>query len=392
MTDVETPIYLDHHATTPVDGQVVEEMVPYFTEEFGNPASKDHIYGNNAKMAVEKGRERISEAINARKEEIIFTSGATESDNLAVRGVAEHAVVNGQGNHIITTVIEHEAVLEVCDALEEEGFEITYLEVDEYGRIDPSDVEAAIREDTVLISVMAANNEIGTIAPLQQIGQIAKENEVYFHTDAVQALGYVPIDVEEMGIDLMSLSSHKIYGPKGIGALYVRRRNPKVKVQTLIEGGGHERGMRSGTLNVPGIVGFGKAVQLAERNRDERVEHVETLRTRLWKRFDDELDEIALNGEPGNRLPNNLNVSFLGVENKGLVQNLQPQIAVSAGSACTTGKVEASHVLQALSDNESRWHSAMRFGLGKDNTKEEIDFVADQVITAVTRLRKITLS
>jgi cysteine desulfurase len=391
LTEIEIPIYLDHHATTPVDDQVVEEMVPYFTEEFGNPASKDHRYGNNANKAVNKGREQIAEAINARKEEIIFTSGATESDNLAIRGAAEYAADNDQGNHIITSVTEHEAVLEVCEFLEEEGFDVVYLEINEHGRIDPSEVEEAIREDTVLISVIAANNEIGTIAPLKEIGQIAKENDVYFHTDAVQALGYVPLDVEEMNIDLMSLSSHKIYGPKGIGALYVRRRNPKVKLRTLIQGGGHERGMRSGTLNVPGIVGFGKAVQLVEKNRDQRIEHVESLQTQLWERFEDELDDIVLNGDPDHRLPNNLNVSFLGVENKGLVQNLQPQIAVSAGSACTTGKVEASHVLQSLSDDESRLHSAMRFGLGKDNTAEEIDFVADQVIAAVNRLRKIKI-
>ncbi len=392
LSDVETPIYLDHHATTPVDEEVVDEMVPYFTEKFGNPASDDHLYGSQAKKAVSQAREQIAETINARKEEIIFTSGATESDNLAVRGVAEYAAENDQGNHIITSVTEHEAVLEVCESLEEEGFEVTYLPVDEHGQIDPADIEDAICDDTILVSVMAANNEIGTITPLEEIGQIAKDNDVYFHTDAVQALGYVPLDVEELGIDLMSLSSHKIYGPKGIGALYVRRRNPKVKLQPLIQGGGHERGWRSGTLNVPGIVGFGKAVQLAEKNREQRIEHVESLQTQLWERLSDELDDIVLNGDLDNRLPNNLNVSFLGVENKGLVQNLQPEIAVSAGSACTTGKVEASHVLQALGGDESRWHSTIRFGLGKDNTEEEIDVVADQVINAVNRLRKLQIN
>ncbi len=392
LSEVETPIYLDHHATTRVDEEVMEEMVPYFTEEFGNPASDDHLYGNNAKKAVKQARERIAETINARDEEIIFTSGATESDNLAVRGAAEYAADHDQGNHIITSVTEHEAVLEVCESLEEEGFEVTYLPVDEHGRIDPADIEDAISEDTILISVMAANNEIGTIAPLKEIGQIAKDNDVYFHTDAVQALGYIPLDVEDLGIDLMSLSSHKIYGPKGIGALYVRRRNPKVKLQPLIQGGGHERGWRSGTLNVPGIVGFGKAVQLAERNREQRIEHVESLQNQLWERLQDELDEIVLNGDIDHRLPNNLNISFLGVENKGLVQNLQPEIAVSAGSACTTGTVEASHVLQALGGDESQWHSAIRFGLGKDNTSEEIDIVADEVVAAVTRLRKLQIS
>lgn len=314
----------------------------------------------------------------------------TESDNLAVRGVAEYAEKNDKGSHIITSVTEHEAVLEVCESLEEEGFDVTYLPVDEHGLIDPEDVEYAIRDDTVLISVMAANNEIGTIAPINEIGELAKENQVFFHTDAVQALSYVPIDVEEMGIDLMSISAHKIYGPKGIGALYIRRRNPKVKLQPMIHGGGHERGWRSGTLNVPSIVGFGKAVQLADREMEERRQHVDELTTAMWEQISDEIDDVILNGHPEKRLLNNLNISFTGVENKALVQNLQPAIAVSAGSACTTGKVEASHVLQAISDDEAVWHSAIRFGLGKGNTEEEIQYAADNVIQSVNRLRKLT--
>jgi len=388
--DPEIPIYLDHHATTPVDERVVEEMQPYFMEQFGNPASDDHVFGSEANKGVDQARERISDVINCRKEEIIFTSGATESDNLAVRGVAEYAEKHGKGSHIIASAVEHDAVLEVCESLEEDGFEVTYLPVDEHGVVDPEDVKEAIRDDTILFSVMAANNEIGTVNAVKEIGEIAKDNQVFFHTDAVQALGYIPIDVEEMGIDLMSISAHKIYGPKGIGALYVRRRKPKVKLQPLIHGGGHERGWRSGTLNVPSITGFGKAVQLADREMQERSQHVDQITTEMWERINDELDDVVLNGHPEKRIPNNLNISFTGVENKALVQKLQPEIAVSAGSACTTGKVEASHVLQAVSDDEDVWHSAIRFGLGKDNTEEEIEYATDQVIQSVNRLRQIT--
>jgi cysteine desulfurase len=389
---LEDAVYLDHHATTPVDERVAEAMYPYLTENFGNPASDDHLYGAKAKEGVEQAREQVSTVLNCRKEEIIFTSGATESDNLAVKGVADYAERKNKGSHIITGETEHEAVLETCEVLEDRGFDVTYLPVDETGLINPVDVSEAVRDDTILISIMAANNEIGTIAPVKEIGEIAKENEVFFHTDAVQAIGYQDFDVEEMGIDLMSISAHKIYGPKGIGALYVRRRNPKVKLDPLIHGGGHERGWRSGTLNVPSIVGLGKAVQLADKESKERYQHVDELNSYMWDRFNDELDNTVLNGHPENRIPNNLNVSFLGVENKALVQNLQPEIAVSAGSACTTGKVEASHVLQALGGDEDRWHSAIRFGLGKDNTKEEIEHATDQVIQSVSRLRKLQIS
>jgi len=388
--DVETPIYLDHHATTAVDEDIVEEMKPYFTENYGNPASEGHIYGANAKKAVNESRERIAEAVNSRPEEIIFTSGATESDNLAIKGAVGYAAKHDKGNHVITAVTEHEAILEACEALEEKGLDATYLPVDEHGQVDPSDIEDAIRDDTVLISIMAANNEIGTTAPLQKIGEIAKEHEVFFHTDAVQAIGYLPIDVEEMGIDLMSISGHKIYGPKGIGALYVRRRNPKIKLEPLLHGGGHERGWRSGTLNVPSIVGFAKAVEMADKNMEERTSHVNELTSYMWGRLNDELDDIVLNGHPEDRIPNNLNISFTGVENKALVKNLQPNIAVSAGSACTTGRVEASHVLQAITDNEGRWHNTIRFGLGKDNTKEEIEYATGEVIKIVKRLRNFT--
>jgi cysteine desulfurase len=388
--EVDTPIYLDHHATTPVDEAVVEEMHPYFTEHYGNPASEDHVYGANAKRAVSEARDQIAEVINSRPEEIVFTSGATESDNLAIKGTAEYAAAHDRGNHIVTSVTEHEAVLEACEALEDKGFKTTYLPVDEYGRIDPADVEDAIRSDTILISIMAANNEIGTTAPLEQIGAIAKENEVFFHTDAVQAIGYLTLDVEAMGIDLISISGHKVYGPKGVGALYVRRRNPKVKLEPLLHGGGHERGWRSGTLNVPSIVGFARAVELADEQMNERTSHIEELSSYMWDQLSEELDDIALNGHPENRIPNNLNISFSGVENKALVKNLQPEIAVSAGSACTTGQVEASHVLQAITDNKDRWHNAIRFGLGKDNTRAEIEYATDEVVNNVNRLRNLT--
>lgn len=387
--DFSDTVYLDHHATTPVDERVFKEMEPYFTEQFGNPASDDHLFGAKAKQGVKSARHEVAKAIGCRTEEIIFTSGATESDNLAVRGLAEYAQKHDKGNHIITSVIEHEAVLEVCKSLEKDGFDVTYLPVDGGGRVTPSDCEDAIREDTILVSIMAANNEIGTIQPIEEIGKIAKTNQVFFHTDAVQAMGYVSLDVERMGIDMMSLSGHKIYGPKGVGALYVRRRRPKVKLEPLIHGGGHERGWRSGTLNVPAIVGFGKAIQLAEREREARIDHVDGLTSYMWDRLETEFEDIILNGDTDSRIPNNLNISFIGVENKALVKNLQPDIAVSAGSACTTGKVEASHVLQAITDNENRWHSAIRFGIGKDNTQEEVEHAVDRVTSCVNRLRSL---
>lgn len=389
--DPADSIYLDHHATTPVDERVVEEMQPYFTEHFGNPASDDHIFGAQANQAVNTARERIAEAVNCRTEEIVFTSGATESDNLAIRGAAEYADEQDKGSHLIATEIEHEAVLEVCESLEDEGFDVTYLPVDDGGCVDPDAVADAIREETILVSVMAANNEIGTIQPIEEIARISKDNQVLFHTDAVQAVGYLPLDVEEMGIDLMSISAHKIYGPKGVGALYVRRRKPKVKLKPLIRGGGHERGWRSGTLNVPAIVGFGKAMQLAEQEREEREQHVGELTSYMWDQFQTELDDVVLNGSAEHRLPNNLNVSFLGVENKALVKKLQPKVSVSAGSACTTGSVEASHVLQAVGGDETRWHSAVRFGLGKDTTREEIQTATDAIIQGVQHLRKLQI-
>lgn len=387
------PIYLDHHATTPTAEAVIEEMQPYFGNVYGNPASDDHSYGVDADRAVREAREQISSAINAREEEIIFTSGATESDNLAIRGALEYAEENNHGDHVITAATEHEAVLEPCEELADEGFQTTVLEVDNEGFVDPMAVRDAIKPETVLVSIMTANNEIGTIAPIAKIGKITSEKQALFHTDAVQALGYLDLDVEKLEIDLMSLSGHKVYGPKGVGALYVRRRRPKVKLSPLVHGGGHERGWRSGTLNVPGIVGMGKAIELAHDNQSSRTEHVRSVRDHMWERMQDEIDDIKLNGPPvdGQRLPNNLNVSFHGVENKAVVRKLRSDIAVSAGSACTTGSVEASHVLQSLGGNEDRWHSSIRFGLGKDNTIDEIDFAVDQVIDSIDRLRQFSL-
>lgn len=393
MPDIETPIYLDHHATTPVDERVVEAMQPYLTSIYGNPASDDHRFGAEAKQAVTEAREHLAVVFNTRPEEIIFTSGATESDNLAVRGAMEYAAANGHGNHLITTATEHDAVLEVAEELTREGFEVTVLPVDDAGRVAVEDVRAAIRDDTVLISLMAANNEIGTIAPVAELGALAKEEGVLFHTDAVQAVGYLQLDMAEMGIDLMSISGHKVYGPKGVGALYVRRRRPKVKLQPLVYGGGHERGYRSGTLNVPGIIGLAKAVKLAAGEADERSSHADSLTTHMWERLTGELDDVVLNGpapDGDERLPNNLNVSFLGVENRAIVQNID-NVAVSAGSACTTGSVEASHVLQAITDDEDRWYSAIRFGVGKDNTHAQIDYAVDEIVDVVSRNRRITL-
>ncbi|WP_306058577.1 cysteine desulfurase family protein [Natronococcus wangiae] len=397
--NIATPIYLDHHASTPVDQRVLEAMQPYHTEHYGNPANDTHQVGRDAKAGVLTAAEQIADAIGASStKNIIFTSGATESDNLAIRGPVEHVLQQGQTPHIITAVTEHEAVIEPCEALEANGVDVTYLSVDEYGRVDPDDMRAAVREDTLLISIMAANNEIGTVAPLEEIGEIAAEHDIYFHTDAVQALGYLELDVEDLGIDLMSLSGHKIYGPKGVGALYVRRPKPKNDITPLIRGGGHQSGLRSGTLNVPGIVGLGKAVELATANRHDRVDHVEALRNRLWDQLTGQLDELALNGHPDHRLPHNLNVSFRGVNNYLLTRELnQNRIIAAAGAACSTAEeggtatVETSHVLEAITDDEERLESAIRFGLGKETTADEIDYVADTIADIVPKKRRIQL-
>jgi cysteine desulfurase len=382
-------IYLDHHATTAVDARVLEAMEPVFTEEYGNPASNNnHRAGDVANRHVKQARKRLVSAFNANRiEEFIFTSGATESDNLALKGVMRRAREQGEGNHLVTTAIEHDAVIDAAHALEEEGFEVTIVPVDEYGAVDPAAVRDAIREDTVLVSVMAANNEVGTVEPLAELGSITSDADVLFHTDAVQAVGYLDLDVEALGIDLMSISGHKIYGPKGVGALYVRYG--ATHLDPLVHGGGHERGWRSGTLNTPGIVGLAKAVELATQNREERAQHVESFRDHFWAELDDRLDEVAPNGAPGNRLPNNLNVSFYGVDNQRLVGRLSDAgVYAATGSACSTMETRESHVLTAMFDDPERIRSAIRFGLGKDTTQSDIEGAIDAVVSNVERLRK----
>jgi cysteine desulfurase len=384
---MKTPIYLDNHATTPMDPQVFEAMKPFFLEHFGNAASKSHAFGWTAEKAVETARKQVAALIGASEKEIIFTSGATESDNMAIIGVAE--MYGSKGKHIITTNIEHKAVLDSCKVLEARGFEITYLEVDRFGQVSSEQVRNSIRPDTILISIMLANNEVGTVQPIAEIGRIAKERGILFHTDAVQGVGILPVDVEKMGIDLLSLTAHKIYGPKGVGALYVRRRNPRVKVAAVIHGGGHERGMRSGTLNVPGIVGFGKACELAMQRRELDYAHEKKLRDRLKDKLFAALDEIYLNGHPTERLPNNLNVSFAYVEGEGFMMGIK-DIAVSSGSACTSASLEPSYVLKALGVGEDLAHTSIRFGIGRFTTEEEIDYTAGRVIETVNRLREMS--
>jgi len=380
-------VYLDNHATTPMDPRVFETMKTYFVEEFGNAASRNHQFGWRAEKAVEIARKQIAALIGATDKEIIFTSGATESDNMAILGVAE--MYAEKGNHIITTNIEHKAILDSCKVAEKRGFTVTYLPVNKFGQVTVEAVRNAITDKTILISVMFANNEIGSINPISEIGALAKEKGIIFHTDAVQALGRVPVDVEAMKIDLLSISGHKIYGPKGVGALYVRRKNPRVKVSPLIHGGGHERGMRSGTLNVPGIVGLGKACEIAKAELAQDAEKQKMLRDRLQKKLFDALDEVYLNGHPTERLPNNLNVSFAFVEGESLMMGIK-DIAVSSGSACTTASLEPSYVLRAIGVGEDLAHTSIRFGLGRFTTEEEIDFTAEQVIKTVRRLREMS--
>ena len=394
-------IYMDNHATTPLDPRVLEAMMPYFTETFGNAASRSHGYGWEAEKAVETGRERIARLINAKPKEIIFTSGATESDNLAIKGVVEF--YKDKGNHVITAATEHKAVLDTCKALERKGLAtVTYLPVDKSGRVDPDDVRRAITDKTVLVSIMFANNEIGTIHPVAEIGRVAREKGVLFHSDATQGVGKLPVDVEAMNIDLLSMSAHKMYGPKGIGALYVRAKGPRVRVTPIIDGGGHERGFRSGTLNVPGIVGFGKACELCREGMADEAQRILGLRERLREGLFSQLDEIFLNGHPVHRLPGNLNVSFAYVEGESLLMGLngsthpiavaetEPPIAVSSGSACTSATLEPSYVLKALGVGDELAHTSIRFGLGRFNTAEEVDYVVERVVHEVRRLRVLS--
>ena len=381
-------IYMDNHATTQVDPRVLEVMLPYFTEKFGNAASRNHQFGWEAEAAVDNAREQIATLINAKSKEIIFTSGATESDNLALKGIVEF--YKDKGNHIITAVTEHKAVLDSCKALERAGkAQVTYLKVDKQGRIDPDAVRNAITDKTILISLMYANNEIGTIHPLREVGKIAKEKGILFHSDATQGVGKVPVDVEALGIDLMSFTAHKIYGPKGCGALYVRSKGPRVRLTPMMDGGGHERGMRSGTLNVPGIAGLGKACELCGVEMEAEAARTMQLRERLRDGIFGQLDEVYLNGHPTERLPGNLNVSFAFVEGESLLMGLK-DIAVSSGSACTSATLEPSYVLKALGVGDDLAHTSIRFGLGRFNTEEEVDYVVERVVHEVRRLRDMS--
>ncbi len=382
------PIFMDNHSTTPVDPRVLEEMIPYFTTKFGNAASRNHQFGWEAEEGVDHARERIAQLIGAKdNKEIVLTSGASESDNLALKGVAEF--YKDKGNHIITTVIEHKAVLDTCKRLEKQGFEVTYLGVAKDGRLDPDDVKRAITDKTILVSVMLANNEIGTVQPLEEIGKITRERGVLLHSDAVQGIGKVEFDVQKMNVDLASLTSHKIYGPKGVGALYVRRSKPRVRLVAQMDGGGHERGMRSGTLAVPLIVGFGKACEIMFREGKAESEKLLALRERLHSKIAARLDEVYLNGSVQHRLPGNLNLSFNFVEGEGLMMAIK-DVAVSSGSACTSASLEPSYVLRALGVGDELAHSSIRFGLGRFNTEEEIDYVADLVSSKVERLRELS--
>lgn len=385
---MNTPIYMDNHATTQVDPRVLEAMLPYFCEKYGNASSRNHVFGWESEAAVDSAREQVARAIHAASpREIIFTSGATESDNLAIKGVAEaHAE---KGNHIVTCVAEHKAVLDSCKALEKKGWLVTYLPVDRAGLVDVERLKEALTPKTILISLMAANNEIGTIQPIEEIGRLAKEKGILFHTDATQAVGKIPVHVEKMGIDLLSLSAHKMYGPKGVGALYVRSARPRVKLVSLIDGGGQEREMRSGTLNVPGIVGLGKACEIAVGEMGSECERLRALRDRLKNGIMSQLDEVTMNGHPLKRLPGNLSVSFAGVEGESLLMALK-EIAVSTGSACTSASLEPSHVLRAIGLEERLAHASIRFGLGRFNTEEEVDYTIARIVKEVGRLREMS--
>ena len=380
-------VYLDNAATTPLDPRVLDAMLPYLREHFGNAASRSHRFGWVAEEAVNQARRQVGDLIGASPKEIIFTSGATESDNMAVKGVAR--MYRDQGRHIITQQTEHKAVIDPCKFLEREGYRVTYLAVDDKGRIDLDGLSNAIGDETILVSIMFANNEIGTIQPIAEIGRICKERGVIFHTDAVQAFGKVPIDVEGMGIDLLSISGHKVYGPKGVGALYVRRTRPRVRCEAVLHGGGHERGMRSGTLNVPGIVGLGAAAEIAGREMAQESRRLGVLRDRLWESLNSQLNEIARNGGPEHCLPNILNASFKYVEGESLMMGFDT-IAVSSGSACTSASLEPSYVLKALGVGEDLAHSSIRFSLGRFNTGQDVDYAVEQVVAAVTRLREMS--
>ena len=384
---MKLPIYMDYHATTPMDPRVFEAMKPYFLETFGNAASRNHSFGWEAEEAVDKSRKQIAGLIGATAKEIVFTSGATESNNLALKGVAE--MYAEKGNHIITAATEHKATLDTCKRLEKHGVRVTYLPVQTNGLVDLEQLQAAITDKTILISIMYANNEIGVIQPIAELGKIAKSKGILLHTDATQAVGKVPVNVIQDNIDLLSLSGHKMYGPKGVGALYVRRKSPRVQITAQMDGGGHERGMRSGTLNVPGIVGLGEACALCQASMPEESKRMAFLRDKLRDKLQSELDETYINGTMEHRLPNNLNISFAYVEGESLLMGIN-DIAVSSGSACTSATLEPSYVLKALGAGDDLAHSSIRFGLGRFNTEQEVDYVAAKVIDVVKKLRELS--
>jgi len=384
---VQLPIYMDNHATSQLDPRVLEAMLPYFTAKFGNAASRNHSFGWEAEQGVETAREQIARLIGATAKEIIFTSGATESNNLAIKGIAE--MYRERGNHIITQVTEHKAVLDTCKRLEKYGYRVTYLPVKADGLIDLDDLKRAIDDKTILVSIMFANNEIGVVQPIAEIGKLCHERNVIFHTDGVQAIGKIPVDVNAMNIDVLSLTAHKLYGPKGAGALYVRRRNPRVQISAQMDGGGHERGMRSGTLNVPGIVGLGAACEIAREEMASEAARLARLRDKLKAKLESSLDYVHVNGSMEHRLPGNLNMSFVYVEGESLLMGIN-EIAVSSGSACTSATLEPSYVLKALGLGDDVAHSSIRFGLGRFNTEAEVDYVADKLIDIVQKLRELS--
>ena len=384
MTDAR--IFFDANSTTPVDKRVIEAMLPYYSENYGNPASIDHTFGTQANNAIKQARKRIANAINAAPEDIIFTSGATEADNLVIQGILQ--ANKDKGSHLITCATEHPAVLEPAKALEAQGFEVTYLPVDNYGLVDLDMLINSIKPETVLVSIMAANNEIGTIAPLREIGAITKSKGIYFHTDAAQAVGHIPIDVKEMNIDCMSISGHKMHGPKGIGALYIRRSNPRVKIIPSAYGGGHERGLRPGTLNVPGIVGLAKAVEISQKEMAAEHKRCNEWRNMLLQRLNSECGEVELNGHPEHRIAHNLNLFIEGVENKALMNRLQ-DFALSAGSACSTVKAEESHVIKALGLGNRRSFNSIRIGFCRTNTQPQVELLADRLVEEITAIRRI---
>ncbi len=383
------PIYLDHHATTPLDPRVLEAMLPYLKENFGNAASRNHFFGKVAETAVENARKEIAKAIGANDpDEIIFTSGATESNNLAIAGLAD--IYRDKGNHIITSAVEHRSVLDVCGQLEENGFRVTYLPVNREGLISLADLKSEITAKTILISIMHANNEIGVLQPIQEIGKIAKERKIFFHCDAVQSIGKIPVNVQDLNVDLLSISAHKVYGPKGIGALYVRKNNPRVRIKPLLYGGGQEQGLRSGTLNVPAIAGFGTALQIAMKEMPQESKRLLAIREKLRMRIMENLSEVYVNGSLSERLPGNLNLSFAYVEGESLLISLSDDLAVSSGSACTQFSLEPSYVLKAIGIESGLEHASLRFGLGRFNTEDEIDYAVDLVIKVVTHLRELS--